>query len=513
MGAQFFAVYVAASYVEGNHSANRTLQMIDTVRHDIIGRYPNDFVLATTADDIEAAHKQGKIAALMGIEGGHAIEDSLRLLRDYYELGVRYMTLTHMNTNNWADASGDLDDPSVKRHNGLTDFGKDVVREMNRLGMMVDISHVADKTFWDVLEVSRAPVFASHSSCRSISSFFRNMTDEMIVALAKKGGVIQINFLCAFVSQKFRDNDAADTKALDRRRGSRRDTAGNEPERAGSSRSCPRSFARKWDFPAPPWLRRRRSTSITSARSRGSTPMGSAGLRRCELHARRAGGCLEVSQSDAGAAREGLFGGRHPQDLRRQFAASDARGGGRGRQMRITRPAHSGLRPLTAAWPRPPGPKVDPALQRRRSLPTPSCSQAPLVWTNSRKCLSTSIWPAAGAADRRFSGNKSVCRSSASDLWSRCCISDGKQSVVLGRGKFADEAEPRIERPGATRFAYKGYNLVGDEREAVLLVSPTVIGVGPTPALRSLIDNKGKSNGPPSNLADQLKVMPAESVF
>jgi len=217
VGAQFFAVYVAASYVTGNRSANRTLQMIDTVRHDIIDRYPKDFMLATSAKDIEEAHRRGKIAALMGIEGGHAIEDSLRLLRDYYDLGIRYMTLTHSNTNNWADSSGDIDDAKVKHHNGLTDFGKQVVREMNRLGMMVDISHVADKTFWDALEVSRAPIFASHSSCRALTRHARNMTDDMIVALAKKGGVVQVNFYCGFISQKFRDNDAADTKALDAR--------------------------------------------------------------------------------------------------------------------------------------------------------------------------------------------------------------------------------------------------------------------------------------------------------
>jgi membrane dipeptidase len=199
MAAQFFAIYVAASYVNGNHSANRALQMIDTVRHDIVGKYPNDFMLATTAADIEAAHKKGKIAALMGIEGGHAIEDSLRLLRDFYVLGIRYMTLTHSNTNNWADSSGDITNSSVTHHNGLTDFGKDVVREMNRLGMMVDISHVADKTFWDALEVSKAPIFASHSSARALADVPRNMTDEMIVALAKKGGVVQINFSCGFL--------------------------------------------------------------------------------------------------------------------------------------------------------------------------------------------------------------------------------------------------------------------------------------------------------------------------
>jgi membrane dipeptidase len=202
VGAQFFAVYVSSSYLTGNHSANRTLQMIDTVRHDIVERYPNDFTLATTADDIERIHKQGKIAALMGIEGGHAIEDSLRLLRDYYDLGIRYMTLTHTNTNGWADSSGDVDKAGVEHHNGLTPFGKQVVREMNRLGMMVDISHTADKTFWDALQASTAPIIASHSSCRALCNVPRNMTDEMIAALAKKGGVMQINFNCGFLSEK-----------------------------------------------------------------------------------------------------------------------------------------------------------------------------------------------------------------------------------------------------------------------------------------------------------------------
>lgn len=196
MGAQIFAVYVAASYVEGNHAANRTLQMIDTVRHDIIEKYPNDFLFATTAADIRRARKQHKIAALLGIEGGHAIEDSLRLLRRYYDEGVRYMTLTHSNSNHWADSSGDPNQPN----NGLSAFGKDVVREMNRLGMLVDISHVADKTFWDALETSQAPIFASHSSCRAISPAPRNMTDEMIAALGKKGGVVQINFSCDFLN-------------------------------------------------------------------------------------------------------------------------------------------------------------------------------------------------------------------------------------------------------------------------------------------------------------------------
>jgi membrane dipeptidase len=205
LGGEFFAVYVDSSYVKDGHSANRALQMVDTVRHDIIDAHPQEFVFATTAADIVRAHRAHRIAALMGIEGGHAIEDSLRLLRDYYALGVRYMTLTHFNTNNWADSQGDIDDPSIKHHNGLTSFGKEVVREMNRLGMMVDTSHAADRTFWDALETSTAPIIASHSSCRALSSYTRNMSDEMIKALAAKGGVIQINFGCDFLSQRYYD--------------------------------------------------------------------------------------------------------------------------------------------------------------------------------------------------------------------------------------------------------------------------------------------------------------------
>jgi membrane dipeptidase len=207
VGAVFFAAYVAPAYAKGKTSANRAMQMIDTVRYDIVARHPDDFVLALRADDIVAAHQRGKIAALIGIEGGHAIEDSPRLLRDFYALGVRYMTLTHTNTNGWADSSGDLLDKTVQRHNGLNDLGKQVIQEMNRLGMIVDISHVADKTFWDVIETSTAPIFASHSSCRALCDVPRNMTDEMIAALAKKGGVIQINFNCGFLTKRTAEED------------------------------------------------------------------------------------------------------------------------------------------------------------------------------------------------------------------------------------------------------------------------------------------------------------------
>ncbi len=209
VGAQFFAVYVDSKYVKTNQSAHRALDMIDTVKHDIIGGHPDTFVLALTAADIEAAHRHGKIAALLGIEGGHAIEDSLPLLRDYYDLGVRYMTLTHTNTNGWADSSGDQKNPAIKHHGGLTPFGRQVVLEMNRLGMMVDISHVADSTFYDVIKTSKAPVIASHSSCRALASAARNMTDDMIRALAKNHGVMQINFNCGFLSDASANAESA----------------------------------------------------------------------------------------------------------------------------------------------------------------------------------------------------------------------------------------------------------------------------------------------------------------
>ncbi len=194
-GAQFFAVYVAGRYMEGNHAAHRALEMIDTVRRDIVEKYPRDFELARTAADAARIRKKGKIAAYMGIEGGHAIEDSPRLLRTFYDLGVRYMTLTHAVSHTWAGSSGDLEG----RKKGLTPLGREIVREMNRLGMMVDISHVSDATFWDALDASKSPLIASHSSCRALANVPRNMTDEMIVALAKKGGVVQVNFACGFV--------------------------------------------------------------------------------------------------------------------------------------------------------------------------------------------------------------------------------------------------------------------------------------------------------------------------
>src|ERR1700684_909031 len=168
--------------------------------------------MAFSVDDIERAHKEHKLAALMGIEGGHSIENDMHLLRDYYRLGVRYMTLSWSNTNEWADSSGDIDDAKVQHHHGLTDFGKQVVLEMNRLGMMVDISHVADKTFWDVIATTKAPVIASHSSARALVDAPRNMTDDMLKAVAKNNGVVQANFFSGFDDENFRKAEQAQAK-------------------------------------------------------------------------------------------------------------------------------------------------------------------------------------------------------------------------------------------------------------------------------------------------------------
>jgi membrane dipeptidase len=194
--AEFFSLYVKPWYVEHGGSARRTLDMIDSV-YRAVERHPNDLMIATSVADIRRAKRQGKVAALMGIEGGHAIEDSLPTLREFYRLGVRYMTLTWNNTNNWADAGR-----GEKKHNGLSDFGREVVREMNRLGMMVDVSHVSDETMSDALDVSKAPIIASHSSARALSDVSRNIPDDLLKRIAKNGGVVQVNFYSVFVDAK-----------------------------------------------------------------------------------------------------------------------------------------------------------------------------------------------------------------------------------------------------------------------------------------------------------------------
>ena len=197
LDALFFSIWVPPQ-VTGPPAVKRALDLIDRVR-EMVRMHPSDLTLATTAADVRRAAADHKIAVLMGMEGGHMIDDDLGLLRMYAALGVRYLTLTHFLNNNWADAS--TDKPA---HNGLTAFGKDVVRELNRLGVMVDISHVSDKTFYDALQVTNAPVIASHSSSRAISKHARNMTDDMMHALAKNGGVVMINYAAPFLSEEFR---------------------------------------------------------------------------------------------------------------------------------------------------------------------------------------------------------------------------------------------------------------------------------------------------------------------
>src|ERR1700731_3055294 len=203
LNAIFFSIWIP-SKVTGPEAVRRALQQIDAVREQV-RKHPRDIVLATTAAEIREAKKKGQIAALMGVEGGHMINSDLAVLRKFAGLGVRYMTLTHSGNDEWADSSTDK-----AVHNGLTDFGKDVVREMNRLGVMVDISHVSDKTFADALAVSKAPMIASHSSCRVICDAPRNMTDQMMKDLAAKGGVVQINYHVGFLSQEFRNAEKAD---------------------------------------------------------------------------------------------------------------------------------------------------------------------------------------------------------------------------------------------------------------------------------------------------------------
>jgi membrane dipeptidase len=214
LDAEFFSIYVSSEYAReasgpgggpgggSGGSARRAMEMIDGV-YEQVRRHPESLEMAFTVADIRRIHQTGRIAALMGIEGGHAIEDSLAALRLFYRLGIRYMTLTHTNTNNWADAAGGISIAAEKRHNGLSDFGREVVREMNRLGMMVDISHVGDETFRDVLAVTKSPVIASHSSARALTDVPRNLSDEMLRDVARNGGVVMVNFYNGFINTEY----------------------------------------------------------------------------------------------------------------------------------------------------------------------------------------------------------------------------------------------------------------------------------------------------------------------
>ena len=198
MNAIFFSIWIDGRTL-GPPAIQQALDQVDAV-HQNVQKYSNDLAFAQTADEVRRAHEQGRIAVLMGVEGGHMLGNDLRMVRIFRDLGVRYMTLSHFYNDEWADSSTDK-----PVHNGLTDSGKEIVREMNRQGMLVDISHVSDKTFYDALAVSRAPMIASHSSCRALCDHPRNMTDDMIKALAAKGGVIQINYEKSFLDQAYKD--------------------------------------------------------------------------------------------------------------------------------------------------------------------------------------------------------------------------------------------------------------------------------------------------------------------
>ncbi len=198
MNGIFFSIWIDGK-IMGPPAVEKALDQMDAVHQNVL-RNSSSIVFARTAEEVRRAHAQGKIAALMGVEGGHMIGNDIRMVRIFSDLGVRYMTLSHFYNTEWSDSS--TDKPA---HHGLTAFGKEVVREMNRQGMIVDISHVSDKTFYDALEISKAPLIASHSSCRALCNHVRDMSDDMIKALAAKGGVIQINYEKSFIDQAYKD--------------------------------------------------------------------------------------------------------------------------------------------------------------------------------------------------------------------------------------------------------------------------------------------------------------------
>jgi membrane dipeptidase len=219
----FFSIYTSATRGTPLEAVKKALEIIDSVTQEV-ARHPADLTLATTAAEIVEAKKAGKIAILMGVEGGHMIDSSLEVLRTLHRLGARYLTLTHGADTPWAGSSGS------KLNKGLSEFGRSVIAEMNRLGMMVDVSHVSDQTFHDALETSAAPLIASHSSCRALASHPRNMTDEMLLALAQKGGVVHVNYYSSFLDDEHRARANA-LKDLDKRGAEIRKTLADDPRK------------------------------------------------------------------------------------------------------------------------------------------------------------------------------------------------------------------------------------------------------------------------------------------
>ena len=328
LDALFFSIWVPSD-VTGPIAVKRAMQLIDSV-HEAVRSHPNDLMLATTAADIRRAASEKKIAALMGMEGGHMIDDDLGTLRDFAKLGVRYLTLTHFKNNNWADSSTDK-----PKHHGLTDFGKDVVRELNRLGVMVDISHVADKTFEDVLALTTVPVIASHSSCRAIANHPRNMTDDMMRALAKNGGVMMINFEVSFLSEENRvasEKSGGVVAALDKMS---KLCGGNE---ACSTLEIRADHARGHGqgHPALGVVGEDRGAHRPRGQGGGRRPRGPRLRFRRRHHAHRHGRRLAVAEAHHGTHGQGLLGRRRGEDSGRQHPARDGASGA-GRQAQLTR--------------------------------------------------------------------------------------------------------------------------------------------------------------------------------
>ena len=310
MGGQFWAAYVPVGTIhgEGPHPAVYALEQIDLVRR-LCHRYPQALAMAATAADVERNFRAGKISCLIGIEGGHAIENSLGALRMFYALGVRYVTLTHWETIDWADAATDS-----AKHGGLTPFGEDVVREMNRLGMLVDLSHVSDSTMIDALRVSRAPVIFSHSSARALDSHVRNVPDSILRLLARNGGVVMTNFAPDYVSEALRAYGDTISQGIARLRAAGLDsTAIRDSVRVARPR--PHGDARSGGRPH----------GAPAAGGRRGPRRARLGFRRDLECAGGARGRVEVPRSHRGAAAARVDGGGRPEGGGAEYPQGDAR--------------------------------------------------------------------------------------------------------------------------------------------------------------------------------------------
>ena len=308
----------AGATTSGPPAVKLALDLIDSVREQV-RKHPQDLVLATTVQEVRNAHQQGKIAVLMGVEGGHMIDNDPHVLRQFAALGVRYMTLTHTLNTDWAGSSGE-----AAKNMGLTPFGKDIVREMNRLGVMVDISHVSDKTSYDALEVSKAPMIASHSSCRAICDAPRNMTDDMIKALAAKGGVIQINYHVGFLSQAYRDASLKSEELKTRTAAAEKEAGSNEAVSIRADEAVAHQMMAEGKLPTVGWEANRGShRSRREARRRGSRRTGApiSTARRCRSGWRIA----RSAEAYRGVVTAELFGKRYPQDSGWKSVARDGR--------------------------------------------------------------------------------------------------------------------------------------------------------------------------------------------